>query len=117
MLHILGLVKSLADDLVRKSRTGEQTAQGQGNAEQRIHGGEEGNLAGVLGGFHRHVEELLLRHAALRSLAPADFDSTPTASSNSGRSLQLLGYNTGKQACMYYKRNGYGALVGLETVP
>jgi len=76
-----------------------------------------GNLAGVLGGFHRHVEELLLRHAALRSLAPADFDSTPTASSNSGRSLQLLGYNTGKQACMYYKRNGYGALVGLEPVP
>ena len=35
-----------------------------------------GNLAGVLGGFHRHVEELLLRHAALPSLAPADFDST-----------------------------------------
>lgn len=30
---------------------------------------QEENLAGALGGFHRHGEKLLLRHAVLRSLA------------------------------------------------
>jgi len=88
-------------------------AQGQGNAEQRIHGGEEGNLAGVLGGFHRHVEELLLRHAVLRSLAPADFVSTPTASSKlwplASACLAIIYRQTGVR-----KRNGYEAMVGPD---
>jgi len=42
---------------------------------------QEENLAGALGGFHRHGEELLLRHAVLRSLAPVILVSSPATAS------------------------------------
>jgi hypothetical protein len=48
---------------------------------QKKQGLQEENLAGALGGFHRHGEEQLLRHAVLRYLAPVILVSSPATAS------------------------------------
>jgi hypothetical protein len=48
VLHILGLVKSLADDLLGKSRTSDDAAQEEEKTRPRTHGDEEGTSPAFL---------------------------------------------------------------------